>query len=285
MIRDYKFEDKDELIKIIRQGIIIDEQDICEYFTDDDIKVIVYDDSEEGVQGFSCVKLWNGTEKKADVLLYVVPDARRKGIGTLLYNHIMKQDYGVKLTFIKTRFRVDKDDATFFYKGIDYKKWYGMHDLYYNGSLQPKSDLQFVAYEDKYFEQYAEGLRKSFYEMRKVHDFQPHLCCELNNEKREELLKNKEQIFILINNETLIASAIVDNSGFLDDIFVIPSYQGKGYGRLITQFAINKAISKGINKIETSVVEWNAIAFKLYQSLGFSKIQTTHYYQLVKDEI
>jgi GNAT superfamily N-acetyltransferase len=285
MIRDYKLEDKDELIKIIRQGIVIDEQDIFEYFTDDDIKIIVYDHSEEGIQGFSCVKLWNGTENKADVLLYVVPDARRKGIGTLLYNQIMKQEYGVKLTFIKTLFRVDKDDATFFYKGLGYKKWYGMHDLYYNGSVHPKSDLQFVAYEDKYFEQYAEGLRKSFYEMRKVHDFQPHLCCELNNEKREELLKNKEQIFLLINNETLIASAIVNDNGFLDDIFVIPSYQGKGYGGLITQFAINKAISKGINKIETSVVEWNARAFKLYQSLGFSKIQTTHYYKLVKEGI
>ncbi|MBZ9626222.1 GNAT family N-acetyltransferase [Clostridium sp. FP2] len=285
MIRDYKVEDKDELIKIIRQGIVIDEQDIFEYFNDDDIKIIVYDDSEEGIQGFSCVKLWNDTEKKADVLLYVIPDARRKGIGTLLYNEIMKQEAGVKLTFIKTRFRVDKDDATFFYKGLGYKKWYGMHDLYYNGSVQPKSDLQFVAYEDKYFEQYAEGLRKSFYEMRKVHDFQPHLCCELNNKKREEFLENKEQIFLLINNETLIASAIVNNSGFLDDIFVIPSYQGKGYGRLITQFAINNAISKGFNKIETSVVEWNARALKLYQSLGFSKIQTTHYYQLVKDEI
>lgn len=86
-------------------------------------------------------------------------------------------------------------------------------------------------------------------------------------------------------NETLIASAIVNNNGFLDDIFVIPSYQGKGYGRLITQFAINKAISKGINKIETSVVEWNERAFKIYQSLGFSQIQTTHYYKLVKDEI
>ncbi|WP_407654795.1 GNAT family N-acetyltransferase [Clostridium tagluense] len=82
-----------------------------------------------------------------------------------------------------------------------------------------------------------------------------------------------------------MASAIVNNSGFLDDIFVIQSYQGKGYGRLITQFAINNAISKGFNKIETSVVEWNARALKLYQSLGFSKIQTTHYYQLVKDEI
>jgi GNAT superfamily N-acetyltransferase len=283
MIRDFKSEDINELVKIISHGIVINEQDIIDYFTDDNIKIFVYDTKEEGIQGFSCVKLWCGTEKEGDVLLYVVPDARRKGIGTLLYNGIIKHEIAAKLTFIKTIFRVDDDDATSFYKEIGYKKWYGMHDLYYNGSVQPKSDLQFVAYEDKYFEQYAEGLRHSFYEMRKVHNFQPHLCCELDNQKREEFINNKDQIFLLVDNETLIASAIVYDNGFLDDIFVVPSYQGKGYGRIITQFAINKAISKGINKIETSVVEWNTRAFQLYQSLGFSKIQTTHYYKLVRD--
>ncbi len=285
MIRDYNLEDKEELIKIIKQGLIIDEQDIIEYFNDDGIKIIVYDNGEGKIEGFSCIKLWNGTEKKGDMQIYVVLEARRKGIGTMLYNEIMKHQNGIKLTFIKTLFRVDKDDSTLFYKKLGYKKWYGMHDLYYNGSTQPNTDLQFVAYEDKYFEQYAEGLRKSFYEMRKAHDFQPHYCCELNNEKREEIIKNKEHIFLLIKNENLIASAIVNNNGFLDDIFVIPSYQGKGYGRLITQFALNKALSKGINKIETSVVEWNTRALKLYQSVGFSIIQTTHYYQLLGDEI
>lgn len=285
MIRDFIPEDKKQLVEIVKLGIIINEQDIVRYFTEKGTKIFVYEDSEEGIQGFSYIKIWNRNEMKGDVQLYVVPEARKKGIGTQLYNKIMEQNAVTKLTCIHTRFRVDKDDATHFYIKLGYKKWYGIHDLCYGGLEQPKSDYQFVGYDDKYFEQYAEGLRTSFYEMRKVHDFQPHLCCELDNSKRMELLNKKDNIYLLLNNEEVVASAIVFDNGFLDDIFVVPAYQGMGYGRIMTQFAINKAINKGVNTIETAVVEWNTRAFNLYQSLGFYKTQTTHYYRLFKDEI
>ncbi|EOX3354358.1 GNAT family N-acetyltransferase [Vibrio cholerae] len=283
MIRDFKLEDKNELIKLVKQDFLITEEEISECFDAKNYQIIVFDNGEK-IQGFSCVKPWNN-KKKADVLVYVVPNERRKGIGTLLYTQIMKQKYTLNFTFIVTQFRIGKEDVTPFYKSLGYQKWYGVHDLLYNGSAQPKSELKIIAYEDRYFEQYAEGLRSSFYEMRKAHDFQPHICCELSDEKRSEFLKNKEKIFLLLNNEKLIASAMVTNNGLLDDIFVTPFYQGKGYGKIITQFAINKAISQGANRIELNVVEWNEKALKLYQSLGFSKIQTTHYYKLVKTEI
>ena len=194
----------------------------------------------------------------------------------------MKYTAEVNLNFINTRFRVDKDDATLLYKKLGYEKWYGGHDLFYNGSEQPKSDLRFVSYEDKYFEQYAEGLRTSFYEMRKENDFRPYFCCELNKEKREEFLNNKDNLFLLLDNEKLIASVIVYNNGNLDDVFVVPSYQGKGYGKIIVQFAINKAINGGINNIRLRAIEWNKRALNLYRSLGFDIVQTTHYYRLFK---
>ena len=284
MIRDFEVDDKEELVKIVSQGIYIDEQDIINYITSEDIKIIVFENEAGAIHGFSCLKKWDKSGRKGDVRTYVVPNARRKGIGTLLYNEIMRYEADIELTFIVTRIRVDQDDATLFYKKLGYKKWYGMNNLYYNGSEQPKSDMRVVAYEDKYFEEYAEGLRQSFYEMRKAHDFQPHLCCELNEQKREELLKNKDNIFLLISNENFIASVKVKDNGFLDDIFVVPSYQGKGYGKIITQFGINKAIDKGVNSIETSVVEWNTRALNLYIGLGFDKVQNTHYYRLLKTE-
>lgn len=137
---------------------------------------------------------------------------------------------------------MDNDDETSFYKSLHYEKWCVELDLYYNGSEQLRCNLKFVPYEDKYFEQYAEGVRNSFYELRKLNDFQPYLCCELNEEKRKEFLDNKENIFLLLNKEKLIASVIVYNEGSIDDIFVLPSYQGEGYGKKTMQFAINKAI-------------------------------------------
>jgi GNAT superfamily N-acetyltransferase len=190
----------------------------------------------------------------------------------------MKYADEFKLNLINTEFRVDKDDATLFYRKLGYEKWFGLHTMHYNGSEQPKSDMNFVPYEDKYFEQYIEGLRNSFYEMRRVHDFQPHLCCEFSKEKREELESSKDNIFLLLVNGDFAGSACVkiDDKDTLGPIFVNPTYQGKGYGRIITQFAINEAINRDINNINLEMVEWNKRAENLYISLGFDIIQTTH---------
>lgn len=282
MIKEFSIEDKEQLFKIIKQGIIIRDEDIINYITHKDIKIIVYADNETGLIGFSSFRIWGKDKNKADVDTYVVPSSRRKGIGTLLYNEIMKYTAEINLDFINTRFRVDKDDATLLYKKLGYEKWYGEHDLIYNGSEQPKSNLRFVSYEDKYFEQYAEGQRASYYEMRKAYDFQPHLCCELDKKKRDELINNKDHTFLLLNNENLIATVAVDDNGFIDGLFVVPSYQGKGYGKIITQFAINKAINNGNSNIELNVVDGNTRAVNLYRSLGFDIEQTTHYYRLFK---
>ncbi len=278
MIREYKLEDKVQLVNIVKQDIMIDETNIT-FVTDNSNRIIVFDDTKAGIIGFSTFRIWGKDNNKADVYTYVVPNSRKEGIGTLLYHEIMKNADQVNLTFISSRIKVDKDDTTSFYEKLGYKKWYVDLDLHYQGSEQPESDLKFILYEDKYFEQYAEELRTSFYELRKTNDFQPYLCCDLNEEKRKELLDNKDKLFLLFDNEKLIASILVNNDK-IDDVFVIQSYQGKGYGKKIVQFAINKAIKNGSTCISLSAIDWNTKAINLYQSLGFNIVQTTDYYRL-----
>lgn len=152
--------------------------------------------------------------------------------------------------------------------------------MHYTGAEQPESDMEFVPYEDKYFEQYVEGLRTSFYEMRRVHDFQPYLCCEFSEKKREELKRCKKNIFLLLIDGNAAAAVKINNSGSLGPIFVVPAYQGKGYGRIATQFGINEAIRRGFKDINLEVIEWNVRARDLYLGLGFEIVQTTYYYWL-----
>ena len=281
MIREFSIEDKEQLVKIVKQGIMIDEEDI-NFITDNSNKIIVFDDIEAGILGCSTFRIWEKDNNKADIYTYVVPRSRRKGIGTLLYQEIMKNVDDIDLEFVSTRIKIDKDDATSFYKKSGYEKWYGDLRLYYHGAKQPNSDLKFVHYEDKYFEQYAEGLRTSFYELRKANDFQPYFCCELNEEKRKEFLDKKSNLFLLLDNEKLIASVSVYNNGIIDDVYVLPCYQGKGYGKKIMQFAINKALKNENKHISIGAIDWNIRALNLYQSLGFNVVQTTHCYRLFK---
>ena len=50
---------------------------------------------------------------------------------------------------------------------------------------------------------------------------------------------------------------------------VSPKYQRKGYGRKLTEFAINYMQNRGDTTIKLSVTKWNGNAIALYKSLGF----------------
>lgn len=60
---------------------------------------------------------------------------------------------------------------------------------------------------------------------------------------------------------------------------VSPSYQRKGYGKKITQFGINKELSKGEPLIHLCYIEGNEKAENLYKSLGFETVQVIHIYR------
>ncbi|MEA4919978.1 MAG: GNAT family N-acetyltransferase [Clostridiaceae bacterium] len=277
MIREFNINDKAQLIDIVRQDIMIGDEDI-NFVVDNSNKIIVYDNGQGGILGFSTFRIWGKDKNKADIYTYVATASRRKGIGTLLYREIIKNADSRKLQFVSSRMKEDKANA--FYEKMGYKKWYVGLDLYYDGAKQPESDLNFVNYEDKHFTQYAEGLRASFYDMRKANDFEPYLCCELSEEKRKEFQSVKDNLFLLFDNKELIASVIVFNNGNIGDVFVTTPYQGKGYGKKVMWFAINKAMEKGNSHPALDAIDWNVRALNLYQSLGFKIKQATDYYRL-----
>jgi len=280
MIREFKFGNIDKLIENINKGYIIDEDDISTGIQINDNKLFVYDDT--GIKGFGYLELSDKETKKIKILLYVKPQERRKGIGTELYKEVITSLGDVTPNLLITEFRIDRDDPTYFYKKLGYKKWYGYHELHYKGMFQPNTDIEFVPYEDKYYDQYAKCRQDCFYELRKENDIQPYVSFQLSKEDRENTLKRKEFIYISLKKEQIIASFDL-MEGYLDRIIVTPSYQGNGYGKQSTQFAVNKALSQDVQLIHLSVVEWNIKAVNLYKSLGFEIVQTTLIYRQFGD--
>lgn len=106
----------------------------------------------------------------------------------------------------------------------------------------------------------------------------------LPSEKRKEFLDNKDNLYLLFENEHLVSSIMVLDNGRIEDLFVTSLAQGNGYGKKTMQFAINKAIENECHPISLSAIEWNSRAVNLYLSLGFEIAQTTRFERLYTGE-
>ena len=60
------------------------------------------------------------------------------------------------------------------------------------------------------------------------------------------------------------------NGIYLEDIFVRPSYRGKGIGRALMKKLAKSCVSEGWIRFEWAVLDWNKPSIEFYRSIGAS---------------
>ena len=55
---------------------------------------------------------------------------------------------------------------------------------------------------------------------------------------------------------------------YLEDLFVVPTYRGRGVGKAMLQHLAALAMARGCGRLEWSVLDWNVDAIGFYQRLG-----------------
>ena len=55
---------------------------------------------------------------------------------------------------------------------------------------------------------------------------------------------------------------------YLEDLFVLPEYRGKGLGKLLLTYLAKLAVDRGCGRFEWSVLDWNQPAIDFYQAQG-----------------
>ena len=79
----------------------------------------------------------------------------------------------------------------------------------------------------------------------------------------------------------MLRTSIWDEEADVTAFGVLPSHQGRGYGRQILRDAIDLLLAAGQEQITIEVATENANALGLYQSCGFDVIAKFDYYDLV----
>lgn len=55
---------------------------------------------------------------------------------------------------------------------------------------------------------------------------------------------------------------------YLEDLFVLPEWRGRGIGRALLRHLARIAVDRGCGRMEWAVLDWNEPAIRFYESLG-----------------
>ena len=100
--------------------------------------------------------------------------------------------------------------------------------------------------------------------------------------------KKAEVIFAVVEGKEIgIAlffhnfSTFVGRAGiYLEDLFVLPEYRGKGYGKAIFKRLAQIALERGCGRLEWSCLDWNQPSIDFYLSLGSQQMKDWTLYRV-----
>ncbi len=111
----------------------------------------------------------------------------------------------------------------------------------------------------------------------------------------ESLFVNKHaEAFIIEVNQQPIGFAIIYHNFssflgkaglYLEDIYIKPEFRHLGYGKQMLKFLAHLATSRGCERIEWSVLNWNESSIKFYQKIGALPMNEWTTYRLHRKEI
>lgn len=228
-------------------------------------RFLVYEESGL-VVGFGFVQPFsNGI--RCDVCVVVSESFRRRGYGRILYNSLISSIIKAKLQSFECTLMYDDPPSLSFAQNMGFSRVSDIYDMTYCDEFLPTQQLSFVPYEDKFYDTYYALLGASFFSLRKSLDIQPHI---LTPDGDREAMFEGGQTYLSLNSDMELVAAVSIHDNLIDNLAVLPKYQGLGYGRQLAIFATNKALLSPLGFAWLSVLSDNTAAVELYRSLGYS---------------
>ena len=72
---------------------------------------------------------------------------------------------------------------------------------------------------------------------------------------------------------------------YLEDLFVLPDYRGRGIGSALLQECIETASARGCGRMEWTCLDWNTDAQAMYEKLGARRMSEWYLYRLTRDTL
>lgn len=105
--------------------------------------------------------------------------------------------------------------------------------------------------------------------------------------------KKAEVLFVVEDNKEVgIAlyfynfSTFLGRAGiYLEDLFVLPEYRGKGHGKALLKKLAAVAVERGCGRLEWSCLDWNQPSIDFYLSMGAEPMKEWTVYRLTGETL
>jgi GNAT superfamily N-acetyltransferase len=107
-----------------------------------------------------------------------------------------------------------------------------------------------------------------------------------DKEKAEVLLAEEDGVVVgyalfFHNFSTFLGRAGV----YLEDLFVLPEYRGRGYGRALLSRLAALTVERGCGRLEWSCLDWNQPSIDFYRAMGAQSMDGWTVYRLTGDTL
>ena len=72
---------------------------------------------------------------------------------------------------------------------------------------------------------------------------------------------------------------------YLEDLFVLPAFRGRGYGKALLRKLAQLAVERGCGRLEWACLDWNRPSIEFYLSLGAAPMNAWTTYRLTGDTL
>ncbi len=263
-IRKYNDSDIDTVNKIT-EPIYYDE---FKSFSKDKMYLAVVDDD---IVGWIHIDIPESSLYSGFVFVYVMPDSRRKGIGTAVYKIAEKQFLEVGCNWWSSYPESDEADRFALSVGFDYTNTNST--LVHNGEIVSTSNEGIRVCRTDDYKTVDSLWSKEYAEMHKRLGLPYEVREHTEDEERESynaFCKNINNYFVLEENGEIVGmgSLFEDDSG-IGALAVDRAHSGKGYGTRLASFLTNECIKRGTKSPELYCETGNDDAMHIYKKIGY----------------
>jgi len=225
------------------------------------------------VAGFSYASIYYGDSR---VFVFVLPDYRRRGIGSALYDKAEKEARAADCRSVWSTY-YDVENAAGFVGKVGVTQIKGNDFMVYTGELIPENDTLIRPYRDEDFSRYSRITSRAWHELRvRTGD----TCSKIIEPTDEERQKNRDSDSCYVIED---AGRVVGGGSFalgedgnyhIDAICVDTEFYNRGYGKALAIFLTNEILRRGKSAAYLNVEHGNHNAKHIYESIGYKKIYT-----------